>query len=55
MEEKKIPPAELSLKYMAWDVKQMGKQIEKIADIMSRFLQNPPQGPLNPQQEEMPF
>lgn len=31
MEEKQIPPSELSLKYMAWNIKEMTKAIQDIA------------------------
>lgn len=34
---KEIPRTELSLKYMAWDVKEMSKSVAKIAACIERI------------------
>jgi len=31
--DKPTPPAELSLKYMAWDIKKMGERLDPLAQI----------------------
>lgn len=47
MSEQKVPPsAELSLKYLAWDFKQLVQEIKKLNETLSSIkdaLQNKPQ------------
>lgn len=64
-DQKEIPRAELSLKYMAWDVKQLSKNVEKLvnmADSYFTFLREEAAKKASPEkkaakysQEEIPF
>lgn len=64
-DQKEIPRAELSLKYMAWDVKQIAKNLEKLVTSMDNYfthLRDEAVAKANPvkkidkyNQEEIPF
>ena len=37
-QKKEIPPADLSLKYMAWNVKEVSANFEKLVGLFTQFL-----------------
>lgn len=37
-DQKEIPRAELSLKYIAWDVKQLSKNVEKLVNSLDGYF-----------------
>lgn len=39
MSDQDLPPVEKSLKYMAWNVKEMAENIKKITGIMESLVQ----------------
>jgi len=59
-EQKQMPTAEQSLKYMAWDIKQMAKSIEKMthcveALAMKMCQYQPPVEEKKEYQPKLPF
>lgn len=40
MEEKKAPPVEKSLNYIAWDIKTLVKQVERALQLLEAKLGN---------------
>ena len=42
MKENEAVPAEKSLKYMAWNIKEISENIKKIAELMERNLGSAP-------------
>jgi len=59
MAEHQAPPSvEQSMKYMAWNVKQMDENIKKIANCMAELIEmmkNQRRSSSSSVQEEMPF
>lgn len=41
MEDRKVQPVEMSLKYIAWDIKSLVKEIQKLNEILENLLKNP--------------
>lgn len=64
---KEVQPSEVSLKYMAWNVKeisesvkQMNESIKRMADMLSDFMSNKPhynpqERPRSESQQKLPF
>jgi len=48
-QKKEIPPTEVSLKYMAWNIKEISENIKKMTEILSVFVQK------TPPSDNMPF
>lgn len=38
MAEKEIPPGELSLKYMAWNIKEISECLKKLTDLFEQYM-----------------
>lgn len=46
------PPSELSLKYMAWDIKEISKSLKELVDLMRGNVNAPPRKE-NQRQDEL--
>ncbi len=53
-ETKPTPPADLSLKYMAWDIKQIAKSLPEIVAALDR-LTGAVAGSKSQRRDEVPF
>ena len=38
-QKKETPPAEVSLKYMAWNVKEISENLKKLTDLLEKHFQ----------------
>ena len=50
MDNKPIPPGDLSLKYLAWDMKRLANATEEICVLLRELVKGSKQGSQQPQQ-----